>query len=294
MHPVLAQSLPLIAGAAYAASALWSKRATMEGGGLWRIIFLTNWGQALLLLPLAFLGNGSALGGEAVLKVAITSLIFFIGQVVVFAGLRFGDVSVLTPVMGTKVLVVALMAVGFMHETLPPRWWLAAAIATLAAALLGGGAVGDRRRVWAGVAGGLGGALAFAGVDICFQLWGGTVGVWRFTSLVMLGMGGWSLLLLPFLEGPWWRLPVPARSAFIPSLAMALTQTTLMAYCVVVLNGAAWANLLYSSRGVWSVVFVWALGSWFGNRESEIGPGVMTQRLLGSGLLLGAIAIVLY
>lgn len=292
MHPVLAQSLPLIAGASYAASALLTKRASVEGGGVWRITFLTNWCQALLLSPLLFLGEGGVSGGE-LLKIGITSLVFFIGQVVVFVGLRFGDVSVLTPVMGIKVLVVALMAVGITHEVLPPKWWLAAAIAAGAAALLGGGAGGDRRRVLAGVAGGLGAAVAFAGVDICFQIWGGTLGVWRFTSLVMLSMGVWSLLLLPFLEGPWWKLPPVSCAAFVPSLALAIIQTTLMAYCVVVLKGAAWANLLYSSRGVWSVLLVWLVGPLFGNAERDTGAGVMLKRLLGSGLILGAIALVL-
>jgi drug/metabolite transporter (DMT)-like permease len=286
------QCLPLVAGAAYAASALWSKRATMEGGGLWRMTFLTNWGQALLFLPFLFAGEGSLEWADG-WKITVTSLVYFVGQVVVFAGLRFGDVSVVTPVMGIKVLVVAALAVVFNHEQLPVRWWFAAAVAALAAALLGGGAVGDRRRVFAGVAGGLVASVAFAGVDILFQRWGGGLGVWRFTSLVMCAMGVWSFLLLPWMEGPWWHLPGEARRAFFPSLLFAGVQSSLMAYCVVVLEGAAWANLLYSSRGLWSVLLVWFLGPFFGNQERENGSKVMWQRLLGSGLLLAAIALVL-
>lgn len=288
----LAQCLPLVAGAAYAASALWSKRATLEGGGLWRVTFLTNWGQALLFLPCLFVGEGSLDWADG-WKIGVTSLVYFVGQVVVFAGLRFGDVSVVTPVMGIKVLVVAALAVFFNHEQLPGRWWFAAGIAALAAALLGGGAVGDRRRVFAGVAGGLGASLAFAGVDLLFQRWGGGLGVWRFTSLVMCAMGGWSLLLLPWMEGRWWHLPQGACRAFVPSLLFAGIQSSLMAYCVVMLKGAAWANLLYSSRGLWSVLLVWFLGPLFGNQERDSGSKVMWQRLLGSGMLLVAIALVL-
>ncbi len=74
---------------------------------------------------------------------------------------------------------------------------------------------------------------------------------------------------------------------------MSLVQIVLMAYCVVALKGAAWANLLYSSRGLWSVLMVWGFGSFFGNSEGEAGREVMVRRLLGSALLLGAIGLVL-
>jgi len=66
-----------------------------------------------------------------------------------------------------------------------------------------------------------------------------------------------------------------------------------MAYCVVELKGAAWANLLYSSRGIWSVALVWGAGSAFGNTEGEAGRSVMLRRLAGAGLMLAAIALVL-
>ena len=66
-----------------------------------------------------------------------------------------------------------------------------------------------------------------------------------------------------------------------------------MAYCVVKLKGAAWANLLYSSRGVWSVLLVWQAGSLFGNTENEIGRAGMIRRLAGAALMLVSIALVL-
>jgi len=62
-----------------------------------------------------------------------------------------------------------------------------------------------------------------------------------------------------------------------------------MAYSVVVLKGAAWANLLYSSRGLWSVLLVWSVGPMFGNHERDTGSEIMLKRLVGSGLLLLAI-----
>jgi drug/metabolite transporter (DMT)-like permease len=292
MHPALSSCLPVIAGLSYALSALFLKRATVEGGGLWRISFLITWGQALCLLPLIFVGNGS-ISDTHWGHVLLTSFVFFAGQLSVFAGMRYGDVSVVTPVMGIKVLVVAGMAVWIAHEKLPGAWWIAAAISTMAAVLLSGGKPQGGRSLLPGLLGGVGAAVAFAGVDIFYQLWADASGVWRFSSLVMLGMAAWSLLLLPVLEGPWWQIPAIAWRAFWPGLLATIAQCLIMAFCVVKLKGAAWANLLYSSRGVWSVALVWCAGNAFGNQEKEAGQSVMLRRLTGAGLMLAAIALVL-
>jgi drug/metabolite transporter (DMT)-like permease len=292
MTPFLASCLPLLAAFVYALSALYLKQATMAGGGLWRITFLTTWGQAILLLPLAFIGNGSLLETNWN-HVFWTALIFYAGQLCVFAGMRFGDVSVVTPVMGVKVLLVAALVVGITQKPLPSIWWLAAGLSAAAALLLGGGRPADGRSLLPGLLGGLGAALAFAGVDVLFEFWADGPGVWRFSALVALLMGLLSLTLFPFLEGPAWRLSPAAWRAFVPGLLATLAQVLLMAYCVVKLKGAAWANLLYSSRGVWSVVLVWKAGGLFSNNENEIGRKGMLRRLGGAALMLVAIALVL-
>jgi drug/metabolite transporter (DMT)-like permease len=292
MTPLLATSLPLLAAVVYALSALYFKQATMEGGGLWRITFLATWGQALLLLPLVFIGNGPLLETNWG-HVFLTAFVFYVGQLSVFAGMRFGDVSVVTPVMGIKVLLVAVLVVWTTHEPLPPVWWAAAGLSAAAALLLGGGHPSGTRGLLPGLLGGLGAALAFAGVDVLFQLWGDGPGVWRFSALVALVMGVLSLSLMPLLEGPVLQLSRGALRAFVPGLLATIAQVLLMAYCVVKLKGAAWANLLYSSRGVWSVLLVWKAGRFFGNTENEIGQGGMLRRLVGAALMLAAIALVL-
>jgi hypothetical protein len=53
------------------------------------------------------------------------------------------------------------------------------------------------------------------------------------------------------------------------------------------------ANVLYSSRVLWSVLAVWAVGHWFGNRERDHGSRVLAWRLVGAVLLMVAIGIVL-
>ena len=53
------------------------------------------------------------------------------------------------------------------------------------------------------------------------------------------------------------------------------------------------ANVLYSSRGLWSVVAVWGIGHWFTNREQHLGARVLVWRFVGAILLLAAIVMVL-
>ena len=53
------------------------------------------------------------------------------------------------------------------------------------------------------------------------------------------------------------------------------------------------ANVLYSSRGLWSVVAVWGIGHWFTNREQHLGARVLVWRFVGAILLMAAIVMVL-
>jgi hypothetical protein len=58
-------------------------------------------------------------------------------------------------------------------------------------------------------------------------------------------------------------------------------------------NAATAINIVYNSRGIWSVLLVWLVGPWFGNIERAHGVKIMITRLSGSMLLLSAIALTL-
>jgi hypothetical protein len=50
-------------------------------------------------------------------------------------------------------------------------------------------------------------------------------------------------------------------------------------------------NVVYNSRGLWSVLAVWLVGHWWGNTERHAGRAALLWRLAGAGLMLGAIAV---
>ena len=76
------------------------------------------------------------------------------------------------------------------------------------------------------------------------------------------------------------------------SLCLAF-QGLMFVSALAVYGQATEANVLYSSRGLWSVVGVWLVGHWFGNRERHLGPRILTARLVGAALLTAAVVLVL-
>ena len=85
--------------------------------------------------PLWLLGGtipSSARGGSR----RLPAMLFFAGQVFTLLALSTGDVSVATPVLGVKILLVALLTAVLIGDPIGARLWTAAALSTTAIALL--------------------------------------------------------------------------------------------------------------------------------------------------------------
>jgi hypothetical protein len=52
-------------------------------------------------------------------------------------------------------------------------------------------------------------------------------------------------------------------------------------------------NIVYSSRGLVSVILVWAIGHWFHNAEQQLGRRALGYRMVGALLMIAAIVLVL-
>jgi hypothetical protein len=88
-----------------------------------------------------------------------------------------------------------------------------------------------------------------------------------------------------------------ARAAYLPWLAGGsacfAAQGLTFITSISLYRHATSANVLYSSRGLWSVVAVWGIGHWFANREQHLGARTLAWRMVGAILLMVAIAMVL-
>jgi drug/metabolite transporter (DMT)-like permease len=290
MSPTLPMLAPLGAGLGYAVAALMLKRGG-EGAGPWRVTFVVNWVLALLFSFSWFFPASYPPTLDHVTHAAISGALFFIGQIFTFLALNRGDVSVATPVLGSKIVFVAMLAWLFGTETLNGMTWLAVLLTAAATALLGSGNTGAQRTaIFRSLLYGFSAAAVFALNDITQRWW---LGSWAllpymttmFFTMAILSCGLWPLFrrdghVVSALHWKW--LAVGSVILGIQACGVAWGIVTM---------GATNTNVLYNSRGVWSVVLVWCVGHWFQNTESARGRGVMLRRLAGSLLLLSAILL---
>jgi drug/metabolite transporter (DMT)-like permease len=279
--------LPLFSAFVYAIAALLLKRATERGVGPWRVNFVANCMQTAIFAPY-WLAGGQRFSWLNLACAATCGLTFFIGQIFTFLALSRGDVSVATPVLGTKVIFVAFFAVLLGAEPLTGGMWLAALLTTAATALLGAGSGPREHSLAWSLFFGFAAAASFALTDVLAQEWAPRWGFGHFAPAMFATVGLLSFTLVPFFSGPLravpWRWVVPG------AIALGI-QASGIAYSIMVFGSATTTNIVYNSRGVWSVLLVWTIGHWFDNREQAQGHGVMLRRLAGSTLLLVAIVL---
>lgn len=280
---------PLMSASIYAFAAMALKRATANGAGPWRVSFVTNWVQACLFAPVWLLGGG-AFAWAHLWHAMIAGFVFFIGQILTFQALSRGDVSVTTPVLGTKVVFVAIFTVVLLRERVSPPLWGAAILTTAATALLGGGKSAAGREAFVrSLIYGFTAAAAFALVDIMSKQWAPPWGFAHFAPVLFATVALLSFLLVPKFRAPLSELPPRTWRWLIPGAILLALQASGIAYAIMTFGEATLVNILYATRGMWSVITVWAIGHWFENEERGHGHAVMARRLVGSVLLVAAV-----
>jgi len=286
--------IPLACALLYVLAALTIKRAAAFGVGVWRTSFVANWIMAAVFLPWWF-----ALGGRFhpiadYWQPAVTALCFLGGQIFIFLALSKGDVSVTTPVMGTKVIMVALFSSLLRVGDVPLKWWIGAALSAGAVALLHAGEKhGQRRQVGTAVMLATASALSYGLGDVLMQKWVPAWGTASYFPAMFLLVGVYSFAFVPFFSAPLSALSGEAwRWVSLGGVLLALNNAGVV-LTLGIWGGATAVNIVYSVRGLFSVLAVWAIGHWFASTEQNLAPGVLRSRFVGAALMIGAIALVL-
>lgn len=298
--------LPLCAAMAYVIAALFIKRASETGADVWRTAFVCNVASAICFQPLLLLG-GNARPLSQWWQPALVALLFLSGQIWTFVSLSRGDVSVATPVLGIKILLVAAFAALLVAQPPTPKMWLSAALATAGVALLNLSGrrsnqenkdteqqMGTRHNkagftiFTAGLA-----ALSYAAFDVLIQKWAADWGLGRFLPATIGLVGLYSLVLIFFFPAPLRALPLRARRPLAGAALFMSLQAVIFVSTIAYFRNAAAANVLYSVRGLLSIAAVWLLGHWFGNTEKAQGSATFAPRLFGATLMFIAVVLVL-
>ena len=196
----------LIAAVLYAAGAMMVKRAAELGVGAWRTAFVANMVGLVLFLPL--LGLGGVWRAELWWQPVIVAVCYVSGQVLTFISFDYGDVSVATPVLGIKILLVAVLVALWGGEALRWQLWAAAVLAMVGIALLNRRNVaGGRHNVGRTIVTAGGAAACFAILDVLVQRWSPLWGLGRFLPLVVAIAAVISLGFIPRFRAPLSAIP---------------------------------------------------------------------------------------
>ena len=279
---------PLVSSILYVFAALFLKQAAASGNDVWKTTFVCNATTALLFLFLLPLG-GEAIDWSKLWQPLVISLLFILAQVLTFLALKIGDVSVATPVMGSKVVLVAFFTTLLGAGSVPAPLWLAAFLSTVGIAFLN--QKGDARHshvlrtVWLS----LGAATAYAIFDVLVMAWSPAWGIGRLLPLIMIISAVLSLGFLPFSKKT--GTSQNSKPLFLGAFFIGL-QALILVSTLGYFGDATAVNVIYSTRGLWSVLAVWWLGHWFANTERDQGGSVFRSRLIGAGCLCASVLLV--
>ncbi len=284
---------PLIAAMLYAASFIMTKRASGEGVGVPALCFFCNISMFFFYFP-AMLISGRPEGAGFEWLPVFCGALYFLGQVFTFASIYVGDVTLMNPLMGAKVIFVTLFAWLMLSARLPFEWVCGSVLTAVAIFVMGFSKSAFTKRTLYTVIFALLACASYALIDVFLQENAQRIGVFYFLGVMNLTVIAFSLVLLPATlknimkvrrVSPWkWMflglLFIAAQDALF-SLSVALSE-----------GGAVAANILYATRGIWAVLMVIAFGRYFGNRETE-DKSLALRRLAGAGLLFASVVMVM-
>lgn len=278
-----------IAALGYSVAAVFSKQALSRGAGILRLSFMMN----LIFLPvfgILLLQHSGAIPWDRIQYPILTGVFFFLGQIFTIAAIRLGDVSLQTPMMGTKAVFAVLIAIVCGTEAVGLPIFLAALVAMLGVVFLGFSGNGAER-VGISISLALLSSLTFAGSDTMVGVFAGEFGVPSFLFIAMAVNAFLSFLLIPFFTEPLREIPRAAWPWMLAACLLMAGQALLLNFTLGRFQHVAEINVIYSTRGLWSVVLGALAVRFFDQSGGANASRTYALRFAGALLMCIAIAI---
>ncbi len=288
-------ALPFLAAALYSSSVILAKLASNTGRmAPTSILFLNNFAIWLVYLPMLFFPDVSV-GWPTLWKSIIIGLFFSMGNYATFLCAYKGELSLMTPIMGVKILFVLLFSRLIIGNELPGTMLLSGFICCTAVFLMGyapkkAGTKPGRERATYALA--MWACASYAMCDVLFQ---------KFSEaedpILLLCICNFIPLVstIPFIR----RFVRDVRYMSVRSLSLGTVSALLMVGEATVLVlaitggvGAALCNILYNTRSIISIVLVYILGNFY-PELNELSRASAIQRIAASVMILAAISMVL-
>lgn len=278
--------LPLVSALGYAIASLLLKKALTEGAHPMACFHVNNWTCSLAFLPLMLLEK-QAVNWSLVWMPVSVGVIFFVGGWFTFVAMQRGDVSLVTPVLGSKVVFVALGSSLFIAGSMRPLMWAAAFITTAGIFCMSATDIKTPKgaRLAGPVVMGLISAAFYALADVLLQRWAPEFAPFGFLTLMACTTGVLSLVVMRLPKAPpilWNR----ATQWSIAGSTLIGAQSLLVGITITFFKDAVGVNVVYATRGMWSLVVVALLGPLLGNRERHESGRAFRVRIAAAALLM--------
>ena len=290
MHVPAYLLIPALAAVVYTVAALCHKRGYAQGAGVMTTFHWANLLAMPFAVPLFFI-RPQPLPLLEMWRPAVAAALIYCGSWATLAAVRRGDVSMVTPVLGTKVVFVAAGVTGISGLPLSAGLWAAAVLATLGIFVMGRTdwrpGSGSGAAIWLCLAA----SVLFGLTDVLIAQWVPLYGGNIFLGSIPLLLGAFSLAAIARAPSVL-RLERDSRAWVLTGGVLLAAQSVAMGIALAFFNDPTGVNVLYSTRGLWSIVLVWGFGAWFGNRERHTaGRRTMLWRLAGTLLITVGVVI---
>lgn len=261
--------------------------------GLLQLLCLAHVMQGLICLPLVWLAWPSDMPHVSVWwkPLLAESLFYFLGQAGLFTALRHTDASRVSPLLGVKVVILAILSTFALGQVLTPMQWAAAVLAVVAALVLNqsGGSI-----PWRAGAGLLMAWTGYSLSDFYIRVYVDAVApldplhagfVGMFMSYLACGLVGAAML-------PWygskdwkdWRDAAPFAFTWFAAM--------ICFYGALATAGLVLAAILQSTRSFWSLL----IGAVLAHRgyhalEKHMSAGVLVRRGIGAAMMVLAVTL---
>lgn len=285
--------LPFIAAVFYCFSIMLVKCASRSGtlSGV-SMLVMNNLLSGLVFAPcLLFCGlpQDLSLAWQPLLVGALCAA----GNIATFICAERGEISLMTPIMGVKMLFVIILAGALLDVPLPRSIVVAGAMCCVAVFIMGF----SRRSLKSSKAGfsvvlALMACAFYAACDVLIQKFSADFSACATAGFMTIAIAASVLPLVP-------RFLREARASSAGTLALGGASAAFMVLEMFIMVlaisgdiGASLCNILYNTRGIMAIVFVYVLGRRFAVLRELSGASAL-QRCVGAALILAAVAIVL-
>lgn len=282
--------LPLVAAIIYSLGSIVIKRALKEGVTMDQSFHITNLVLGLMFLPLLLLER-STVDWAQVWKPVLMGVAFFVGNWLSFQGIKRGDISLVTPLMGTKVVFVALGVVILTGKVPSVPLWIAAFFTAVGIFVMGIPNFKQGRHLYFTVGVTLASAAVFGVSDVLVSWWAADFGALTFLSVSSMSVVFFTTVLWLIQKRPSMKLKRGQKSwAWWAGILVGI-QAIGMGIALSFFDDATGINVVYASRGLWAIVLVVFLGTALGNREHKDSGKAFWWRIIGTVILTVAIVI---